>query len=143
MLTDSSPRNGFSLLEVLLAVLILGLALTVIFSAANKGLAVVSQAKDYQISRELLDELTLREPLDLEELEEGELRGTFSHPGVGLVRWTRVLLLEGAEEDRFYQMDTEIAWGGPEQPRTETLQTFIHQPTAVSGGWVQEPLDDL
>lgn len=143
MLTDLSPRNGFSLLEVLLAILILGLTLTVVFSSANQGLAVVTQAKSYQISRGLLQELDLREPLDLEELEEGELRGTFTHFEHGAVQWTRIVSQEGAEEDRFYRLSTEITWGGNDQEHTESVETFIHQPTAISGGWVQEPLDDF
>jgi type II secretory pathway component PulJ len=93
LLTDPSLRKRFSLLEVLLAVLILGLTLTVIFSSANQGLAVVTQARDYQISRGLLQELDLREPLDLEELEEGELRGSFTHKEHGTVQRTRSLSL--------------------------------------------------
>ncbi|MDA3874325.1 MAG: hypothetical protein PF795_10265 [Kiritimatiellae bacterium] len=40
-------------------------------------------------------------------------------------------------------MSTEITWGGNDQPRTESVETFIHQPTAIAGGWVQEPLDDF
>ncbi len=130
-------------MEVLLAVLILGLTLTVIFSSTNQGLAVVTQARDYQISRGLLSELDLREPLDLGDLGAGELRGSFTHSEHGRVQWTRVLAQEGAESDRFYRMSTDITWGGSDQVRTESVETFIHQPTAIHGGWVQEPFDDF
>jgi prepilin-type N-terminal cleavage/methylation domain-containing protein len=142
LLTDSS-QNGFSLLEVLLAVLILGLSLTVIFSSANKGVAVVSQARNYQISRGLLHELTLRDPLDLEEIEEGEFQGAFSHPEHGRVEWIRTVTLEGAEADRFYHLLTEISWGERSHPQRESIETYLHQPTAIRGGWVQEPLDEF
>lgn len=143
MLTDTSRRKGFSLLEVLLAVLILGLTLSVVFSSANQGLAVVTRARDYQISRGLLHELELREPLDLEEMEEGEFRGNFTHGEHGVVQWTRIVAVEGAEEDRFYRLRTEINWGGNDLPQAESVETYIHQPTAIRGGWVREPLDDF
>ncbi|MGA0332873.1 MAG: prepilin-type N-terminal cleavage/methylation domain-containing protein [Kiritimatiellia bacterium] len=142
-MTDPSSQSAFSLLEVLLAVLVLGIALTVFFSAANQGLAVAGQAREYQISRGLLAELELREPLDLEELEEGELQGSFSHPEYGRVTWTRSVRLEGEEEDRFYRIKTEISRGDGQTGLRESTETFVHQPSAIRGGWVQEPFDDF
>lgn len=143
MQTEQMPRDGFSLLEVLLAVLVLGISLSVFFSAANQGLAVVMQARDYQISREMLEELSLREPLDLEALEEGVTRGTFTNPEYGQVAWTRTVAIEGKEEDQFFRLTTEISRGEGQVAKRESVETFIHQPSAIRGGWVQEPLDDF
>lgn len=143
MKTDLSRNNGFSLLEVLLAVLVLGIALTVFFSAANQGLAVVAQAKEYQASRELLEELELREPLDLEDLDEGEIRGSFSHPEHGRVEWTRTLTLVGEEEDHFFRLKTEISRGDGQAGLRETTESFIHKPSAMKSGWVKEPFDEF
>lgn len=127
----------------MLAVLVLGIALTVFFSAANQGVGVAVQATEYQISRNLLQELALREPLDLEDMEEGVLRGSFTHPDHGRVSWTRTLSLEGSEEDRFYRLRTEISRGEGKAGQRESVETFIHQPTAVRGVWVKEPFDDF
>lgn len=136
-------QAGFSLLEVLLAVLVLGIALTVFFSAANQGIGVVSRAREYQISRGLLNELALREPLDLEELEAGEFRGDFTHPDYGRVTWTRILTEVGGEDDRFFHLRTEISRGSGLAGQQESMETFIHLPSALRGIWVKEPFDDL
>ena len=138
-----NSRRGFSLLEVLLAVLVLGIALTVFFSAANQGVGVAMQATEYQISRGLLHELELREPLDLENLEEGVTRDSFTQPAYGRVEWTRALTLAGTEEDQFYRLKTEITRGSGRAGQQESIETFIHQPSALRGVWVQESFDDF
>lgn len=143
MRTDPDIQFGFTLLEVMLAVVLLGMALTVFFSSTNQGVAVAIQATEYQISREMLDELSLREPLDLEEMEEGVTRGSFSHPEHDRVNWTRTVEIEGKEEDRFFRLTTEVSRGDGQGALRESVETFIHQPSAVRGGWVQEPFDDF
>ncbi|WFB37163.1 prepilin-type N-terminal cleavage/methylation domain-containing protein [Kiritimatiellota bacterium B12222] len=143
MKTKPSLRSGFSLLEVLLAVLILGIALSVFFAAANQGVAVAIQAREYQISSDMLEELALREPIDVEAIEEGELSGHFSHPEHGSIEWTRTFEVVGREEDRFYKLTTQVARGNGLGGKSESFETFIHQPTALASDWVQEPFDEL
>ncbi len=142
MITDRNQRNGFTLIEVMLAVLILGMSLTIFFSTTSQGVAVAVQAREYQISREMLSELTLREPLDLEELEEGVIRGSFTHPEHGRVSWTRTVEIEGKEEDQFFRLTTEVSRGDGQGALHESIETFLHQPSAIRGGWVQEPFDE-
>lgn len=140
-MTEQHKTKGFTLIEVMLAVLILGMSLTIFFSATSQGVAVVVQAREYQISKEMLDELSLREPLDLEELEEGVIRGSFTHPDYGRVAWIRTVEIEGKEEDQFYRLTTEVSRGDGQGTLRESVETFIHQPSAIRGGWVQEPFD--
>lgn len=141
--TKDHPSNGFSLLEVLLAILVLGIALTVFFSAANQGVAATLQAREYQTSREMLEELELREPLDLEEFEEGITRGTFRHSVHGRVNWTRTVTIEGKEEDGFFRLTTKVSRGEDEAVQEESIETFLHLPSATKGGWVKEPFDEF
>ena len=87
--------------------------------------------------------MELREPLDLENLEEGITRDSFSHPAYGRVEWTRALTLAGTEEDQFYRLKTEITRGSGRAGQHESIETFIHQPSALRGVWVQESFDDF
>jgi prepilin-type N-terminal cleavage/methylation domain-containing protein len=132
--------NGFTLLEVLLAVVILGISLTVFLQAAGKGIAFVSDAQGYERSRTFLNRLDLEEPLDLENLEEGVERGTLDGDDDGTVRWTRTITIEGKEEDELYHIRSEVSWGR-DILHEESVETLLHQPTAIQGGWVKEPVD--
>ena len=136
-----TERAGFSLMEVMLAVLILGLSLTVFFSSASQGVDVVMRARGYQDGRELLDWVDLQEPLDLEKLEEGELRGGLSHPELGSFSWVRNVRMEGREEDRLFLIRTEVEGEG-ERPVRESREVFVYQPVSLRRGWVQEPWDE-
>jgi len=133
-------KSGFTLLEVLLAVLILGTTLTLFFSAANQGLDVVMDAWNYQQARTFLQQLELEEPLDLEALDEGEDSGTLDGGDQGTVRWSRIVTYEGEEEDELFHIRTEVVWGREGEFR-ETVDTLIHRPSAIRGGWIQEPAD--
>jgi len=133
-------KPGFTLLEVLLAVLILGTTLTLFFSAANQGLDVVTDAWTYQKSRTFLQRLELEEPLDLDALEEGEDSGTLDGGEEGVIRWNRTIRLEGEEEDELFHIRTEVVWGRNREYQ-ESVETFLHRPTAIKGGWIQEPAD--
>lgn len=145
MTTPESPpisRRGFTLLEVLLAVLVLGVSLTVFFGAANQGLSLVTQAQTYADARTLLNRLRLVEPIDFDEFEEGETGGVFDGGDLGRVEWTRTVTLEGKEEDEFYRLETRIEWGQRTARHEESTETFLHLPTAKEGGWVKEPVEE-
>lgn len=126
---------------MLLAVVILGLSLTVFFGAANQGLFVVSEARQYEISRTLMHRLSLVEPIDLEDLEEGVDSGGFRSKEHGNVDWTREVSIEGREEDGFFRIRTSIEWGDRGNRRRESIETFLHRPSAMQGGWVREPAE--
>jgi prepilin-type N-terminal cleavage/methylation domain-containing protein len=134
-------RGGFTLLEVLLAVLILGMGLSVFFGAANQGLSVVESARVYEAGRSYLNLLDLRAPLDLENLEEGELTGDLEDNGVPF-RWTRTVTAVGKEEDKFFHLLTRVEWGDSDAPNSESTETYLHLPSALREDWVREPAEE-
>jgi len=136
-----NKKKGFSLIEVMLAVLILGMAMTVFFSATSQGVDVVVRARGYQEGRELLHLLALREPLDLEDLEEGTYRGDLDHPEKGSFTWQRVIQLEGREEDQLFRVITTVEKDG-DPPVRESIEEFLYLPMAERQGWVQEAWDE-
>lgn len=136
-----ADRKGFSLLEVMLAVLILGMAMTVFFSSATQGVDVVMRARGYQDGRELLDWVDLREPVDLEDVEEGSTRGRLTHPELGSFTWSRDFRIEGGEDVDLFRVETSVVLEG-DRPVRESREVFLYLPMATRQGWVEEPWDE-
>ena len=133
-----SARAGFSLLEVLLALLVLGLSLVAFFGAVGQGMAVVTAAREYETARTLMHQLDLMEPLDLDDLDRGEFSGRFAGD-FQAYRWRRIVEPVGAEADEFYRIETRIEWGDSRNPGVEWVETYLHLPGARREGWVKEP----
>ncbi len=143
MRTRSSSKSkqtnaGFSLLEVLLAILVLGLSLVAFFGAVGEGMAVVTAARQYETARTLMNLVDLIEPLDVEDLDRGEFSGRFDGDFRDY-RWRRIVEPVGAEEDEFYRIETRIEWGDFLNPGMERVETYLHAPSARREGWVKEP----
>jgi len=128
---------GFTLLEVLLAVLVLGLSLTAFFGAVAQGMAVVGAARGYELSRSLMNQIDVAQPLNLEELDEGEDGGRFSGEHSDY-RWRRVITRTGTENDQFFHIETRVEWGGSRDGGFERIETYLHLPSARQHGWIQE-----
>lgn len=128
-------------MEVMLAVLVLGMSMTVFFSAASQGVDVVVRARGYQEARELFHWLDLQEPLDLEELEEGRTRGRLQHPQHGSFSWERMIEVEGNEEDELFLVTTRVEQSG-DRTLQETREEFLYLPVARRRDWVKEPWDE-
>ena len=129
---------GFTLIEVLLAVVLLGVSLTVFLNAASASLEFIHEARNYERARTYFHLLELREPLDLENLEESRDSGSLDVDGPERVTWTRTVFQEGREEDEFFRILTEVQWG---EGFRESTETYLHKPSAMEGGWVKEPAE--
>ena len=141
----NSRRQGFSLIEVLLALIILGLSLTAFFSATSQGLAIATSARQYETARSLMNVVDLLHPMQLDEVEEGEESGTFEDEYSGY-RWKRIITEAGKEEDMFFHIETRIEWGDARNPGAESIETYLHLPTARRDGWISDsasPSDEL
>lgn len=111
MSTRSSERRysgGFSLLEVMVALAILGVAVTALFQLFSLGLRSAAKAENYTKAlfhaRSIMDEA-----YSLPELDEGtepiELPGDF--------RGSRAVVLKSSSEDervKLYEISTTVSW---------------------------------
>ena len=130
-------RAGFTLLEVLLALAILGAGMMVLTSSVVQCLALARSAKEYETVRSLFSVLQLTEPLQMDEVEEGSDSGTFD----GDFReysWEREIVEVGEEEDEMFRIITTIRWGDRGSQGEEVLETYLHLPSAKKEGWISE-----
>ena len=130
-------RGGFTLIEVMLAIVILGLGLGVLMSAASRAVAVAAKARDYEVARTLIYRLELEEPLQLDELKEDDESGSFGsdYPGI---RWEREVVEYGEDTDLLFKVTTRVIWSSTRGENFEQVETLIHQPSAQRVGFVKD-----
>lgn len=134
--TRRRSRGGLTLIEVILALVILGTGLTALIAAASRALSVVRQAKNLDTTRELFGVLEVMEPVHppfIEDIEEAAGSGSFERPYQDY-RWERRVEMVGEEEDGLWLLTITISWQDNERQRSETVQTYVYWPEATEGG---------
>jgi prepilin-type N-terminal cleavage/methylation domain-containing protein len=130
-----SPRkSGLTLVEVLMALVILGTGLVVLIAAASRCIAVVRKVRNFETSRELLAQVELENPIQLEEkIEDANKSGSFSHPYSGYT-WQREVEFVGHEEDGLFEVRTTIGWSERGENVSEKFVTYVYAPEAKLQG---------
>ncbi len=124
----TAARCGFTLVEVILAVAILGIGLTVLVASASRCLAVIHSVRVYEDARNLLARVEVEHPVLEKELEEGTEGGAFSDP-FARYRWERtVALADPNSEVRLFEVSTRIYWSERGRDRYEEVVTFVYDP---------------
>jgi prepilin-type N-terminal cleavage/methylation domain-containing protein len=132
-IANRKSQMGLTLIEVLLALVILGTGMVALVTAAGRCISVARQAKNYEIARELLAVVEVEKPMLLEEKPENVAgNGSFdSHPGF---RWTREVQQEGFEDDGLWRVTTQILWSEDKTARREEIVQLIYWPESLRGG---------
>lgn len=137
-LAHSSTRSGLTLIEVLLAVAILGFGIAGMVMAGSRCLGVARQARNYQQAREALAQVEVEEPLALvEDMSRGSDSGTLRAP-FDRFQWERKVEPIGLEEDYLYEVTTTITWSEEGKHGGEAVTTYVYRPDQkLPGGAVR------
>ena len=136
-MTDSgylkTRSAGFTLLEVLVALTILGLAVVVLIELSSQSLRLVKTSGDYQAAMVLADRIATETQPTEEAVESGE---------EGAFRWERRISLvpvpeelkpketiPGREETRLFSVIIDVRWGRDQVVELATLRTPISAET--------------
>jgi prepilin-type N-terminal cleavage/methylation domain-containing protein len=118
-------RRGLTLVEVVLAVAILGIGMAVLLTAASRCLAVMRVARNYQEAQWVLGQALADYPLDptndVEELviDEVEIVEGF--------RFSRDVD-EDEDEDGLYVVRSRVTWADRGRQNTEEVLQLVYQP---------------
>ncbi len=131
-----------TLVEVMMAVVILGLALGGLVEAASRALAVVRQARNYETARRMLGRVEAEQPLWLlDEIKAGEESGGFEDAPPGW-SWSRALVdfsEEDEQQEGLFQMTTRVYWTqGARRGMEETVQ-MLYVPKNTNGKRTLKP----
>jgi len=124
--------RGFSLLEVLVALVILSLAIVTLLQLSSRGLGLLRLAEDYQQAVRLAEGLASATDL----LEEGEAAGQ-----AGPYHWERRISLVVVPDDlappsgplpRLYSVSVAVRWGRGHTLDLADLRTVMPDETEVA-----------
>ncbi len=125
--------RGFSLLEVLVALVILSLAIVTLLQLSSRGLGLLRLADDYQQAVRLAESLAGATDF----LGEGEVAGR-----VGAYRWERRISVVSVPDDlappsgplpRLYAVSIAVHWGRGHALDLADLRTVVPDEIAASG----------
>ena len=131
-----------TLVEVLLAVVILGIALGSLVEGASRALAVVRQARNYEMARRMFGRVEAENPLRLlDEIQAGQESGGFEGGPAGWT-WTRTLEDFGAEDEEqegLFKMTTRVFWAQGERKSMEEAVQMLYVPENADGERTLKP----
>lgn len=116
------------MIEVILALMIIGTGLVALVAAVSRCLAIPRLAVNFDTARELLGQLEAEEPLQGEEdIEDAAGSGTFDLPHSNF-SWERKVEQEGEdEEDGLWRVTTTIRWTENNRARSEEVVTLVYR----------------
>ena len=117
--------RGLSLIEVMLAVVILGIGAGTLMVATARCMSVVVKAHHYSEAHRLILSVNTKQPLSRGEINEGVESGTFEEG----YRWEREIL-ESENEDRegLYTIRTRVSWSDRSKTAFEEVITYFYLP---------------
>jgi len=130
---------GFTLLEVLVALAILGVAVVAVIQGFAQGLRLLKVSGDHQQAM-LLADLKLREVVDPEERQEQGEEGSFLW-----ARWIRRLETPELMSDtgvarwHVYEITVRVTWDERRHVELATLRTVSPEATAAAGTTPRRP----
>lgn len=129
-------KAGLTLIETLLAMVILGIGLSILVSSAGRALSVAKRARHFSTARHLFDIVELENPIpDIEEASETTESGGFDAPNDAYT-WTRMVEpsfdFEG-EETGYFTVRTRVMWSDRGQQSYEELVTGVFAATDEKG----------
>ena len=131
-----------TLIEVLLAVVILGTSLAALLAAASRALAVARQASNYELARRMLGRVEAENPLRMkDEIAAGQESGGFTGGPAGW-SWTRTLEDFGAENEEqegLFRMTTRVSWSQGARGGMEEVVQMLHVPEDGEGKRTLKP----
>ena len=122
-----SCKKGLTLIEVLLAVAILGIGAGVLMLATARCLAVISQSRHYSAAQRLILQVGAEHPLTRSTIEAGSESGSFDdEPDY---TWSREIT-EPENENRkgLYTVRTRVSWSDRGRASFEEVITWHYIP---------------
>jgi len=118
-------RHGLTLIEVLLAMVILGIGAGTLMLATARCLAVIAKARHYSTAQRLILQVGAEQPLTRSVIETGSDSGRFDEG----YKWEREIT-EPEDESRegLYTIRTRVSWSDRGRESFEEIVTWHYVP---------------
>jgi prepilin-type N-terminal cleavage/methylation domain-containing protein len=120
-----SLTAGLTLLEVMLAIVILGIGAGTLLTATARCMAIATKARHYSTAHRLLLRVNTEKPLARGEVDEGIESGSFEDG----YTWEREIL-KNEKEDRegLYTVRTRVSWSTRGRNAFEETTSYLYIP---------------
>ena len=120
-------NKGFSLIEMIVASVILSLAVVAVCAVSTKSMTAVRSNRDYEEAWDLIDrQLTLIDYAGIEEfINQGQMSGHFSD-GENEAKHYWSAKCEEGEYDYLYNLELTVMWGPENAPSIISVQTVLN-----------------
>lgn len=129
--SSSSSKKGLTLIEVLIALVILTVGVSSMMLAMSRCLAVVNTARKREMARSLLRRIDFENPINRTTIEESEDSGDFDDPE-GYVWLRNVIMVDEEERPGLFLVTTRVQWSERGRDSFEETITFQYAPNAES-----------
>ncbi|QHI70455.1 type II secretion system protein [Tichowtungia aerotolerans] len=121
----AKSKTGMTLIEVMLAIVILGIGAGILLVAISRCMAVATKAQHYSRAHRLLFQVEAENPITRGEIDEGTESGTFDDG----YSWEREIT-ESEDEGRegLYTIRTRITWSTRGHNAFEEVQQYLYIP---------------
>ena len=129
MKRKNASKKGMTLVEVLLALVILSIGVTSLMIAMSRCLSVVGAARNREVARALILRVDIEFPLDEAEIDELSESGEFEdHAGFA---WFRdIVIVDEEERPGLFQVTTRVQWAERGRDTFEEITVFKYAPNA-------------
>lgn len=118
-------KAGFTLMEVMLASLILAIGLGMIMAAVSQCLSVARSAKIFDTTRDLLARVEADNPIEIvEDIEDIADDGKFDDPTLEKYAWRREVEPVGDKKFGLFMITTTVTWSENNKESQEQLVTY-------------------
>ena len=131
MSRKTASKTGMTLIEVLIALVILSVGVSSMMLAMSRCLAVVRTARNLNVAQSLLRQVDIENPIDKTALEEGWESGEFEE--VEGYTWQReVVMVDEEERPGLFLVTTRIQWSERGKDAYEEIIGYRYAPNAES-----------
>jgi len=126
-----ASKTGLTLIEVLIALIILSVGVSSMMVAMSRCLAVVRTARNLDVARSLMRQVDIENPIDRKTIEETTEAGDFENAEA--YTWSReIFMVDEEERPGLFLVTTRVEWSDRGRDSFEEIITYKYAPDADS-----------
>ncbi len=122
-------KTGLTLIEVMLAMVILSIGASALLMAMSRCLSVVRTARSREVARELIARVDVENPIESVDMDESSESGTFED--MDGYRWHRdIQIVDQEERPGLFLVTTRVQWAEHGRDAFEEITGYRYAPDA-------------
>jgi len=126
-----ASKRGLTLIEVLIALVILSVGVSSMMVAMSRSLSVARVARNREVARGLIQRVDIENPIESVDMDEMSDSGRFDVPAG--YAWSRdITIVDEEERPGLFEVKTRITWSERGKEAFEEITVFKYAPDAES-----------